>query len=178
MPIPAERTTPGCQRAEPPIRQRRAPASPRGSGAGPQGPRERRAGAQGNARCPTVPEPPSANGEHPRAREAAERGLRAPASAEPGLGAEPHLQKDPPQKDDKPNSVPGSPPDGGSPSDDHSSSPAITDGIKQPTRRLRTGRPITPPYLVLLRAGFSLPFTLRQTRCALTAPFHPYPPTP
>jgi len=33
---------------------------------------------------------------------------------------------------------------------------------------------MTPPYLVLLRAGFSLPFALRRTRCALTAPFHPY----
>ena len=32
----------------------------------------------------------------------------------------------------------------------------------------------TPPYLVLLRAGFCLPSALRPTRCALTAPFHPY----
>jgi hypothetical protein len=30
--------------------------------------------------------------------------------------------------------------------------------------------------LVLLRAGFCLPPTLRPARCALTAPFHPYPP--
>jgi len=30
------------------------------------------------------------------------------------------------------------------------------------------------PYLVLLQVGFTLPFTLPQTRCALTAPFHPY----
>jgi hypothetical protein len=37
---------------------------------------------------------------------------------------------------------------------------------------------ITPPYLVLLRAGFSLPSALQRTRCALTAPFHPYPPLP
>ena len=36
---------------------------------------------------------------------------------------------------------------------------------------------ITPPYLVLLRAGFSLPPALRRMRCALTAPFHPYPST-
>ncbi len=36
---------------------------------------------------------------------------------------------------------------------------------------------MTPPYLVLLRAGFSLPSALRRTRCALTAPFHPYPST-
>jgi len=38
-------------------------------------------------------------------------------------------------------------------------------------------RRITLPYLVLLRAGFCLPSVLRQTRCALTAPFHPYPPS-
>ena len=35
---------------------------------------------------------------------------------------------------------------------------------------------ITPPYLVLLRAGFCLPPALPRARCALTAPFHPYPP--
>jgi hypothetical protein len=32
-----------------------------------------------------------------------------------------------------------------------------------------------PPYLVLLRVGFALPATLLARRCALTAPFHPYP---
>jgi hypothetical protein len=32
-----------------------------------------------------------------------------------------------------------------------------------------------PPYLVLLRVGFTLPPPLRTERCALTAPFHPYP---
>ena len=73
--------------------------------------------------------------------------------------------------------------------DDHSSSPVITGGVKRPTRRLasassgeravpggggRTGRPRTPPYLVLLRAGFCLPPVLPRARCALTAPFHPY----
>ena len=56
--------------------------------------------------------------------------------------------------------------------DNHSSSPGIAAGIKQPTRRLRTGRPQAPPYLVLLRAGFCLPPTLPEARCALTAPFH------
>ena len=35
---------------------------------------------------------------------------------------------------------------------------------------------ITPPYLALLRAGFCLPPVLPRARCALTAPFHPYPP--
>ncbi len=29
-------------------------------------------------------------------------------------------------------------------------------------------------YLVLLQVGFTLPFVLPPTRCALTAPFHPY----
>jgi hypothetical protein len=32
-----------------------------------------------------------------------------------------------------------------------------------------------PPYLVLLRVGFTLPPALPLERCALTAPFHPYP---
>jgi len=59
---------------------------------------------------------------------------------------------------------------------DHSSRPVIADGLEQPTRRHRTGRPVAPPYLALLRAGFCLPSASRQTRCALTAPFHPYPP--
>ena len=59
--------------------------------------------------------------------------------------------------------------------DDHSSSPAIARGLQRPTRWLRTGRPRAPPYLVLLRAGFCLPSVLPRTRCALTAPFHPYP---
>ena len=32
-----------------------------------------------------------------------------------------------------------------------------------------------PPYLVLLRVGFTLPPPSLEERCALTAPFHPYP---
>src|SRR5437667_12871251 len=36
---------------------------------------------------------------------------------------------------------------------------------------------MTSPYLVLLRAGFCLPPVLPRARCALTAPFHPYPST-
>ena len=40
----------------------------------------------------------------------------------------------------------------------------------------RTGRTLTLPYLVLLQVGFTLPPMLPPaTRCALTAPFHPYP---
>ena len=57
---------------------------------------------------------------------------------------------------------------------DHSSGTAITRGLEQPTRTLRTGRPRTRPYLALLRAGFCLPRPLPAARCALTAPFHPY----
>ena len=38
-----------------------------------------------------------------------------------------------------------------------------------------TNRPTRRPYLVLLPVGFTVPSTLPQTRCALTAPFHPYP---
>ena len=39
------------------------------------------------------------------------------------------------------------------------------------------GPSLAPPYLVLLRAGFGLPLVLPRARCALTAPFHPYPPS-
>ena len=38
----------------------------------------------------------------------------------------------------------------------------------------RDGPPLLP-YLVLLRMGFALPDELLRPRCALTAPFHPYP---
>jgi len=31
------------------------------------------------------------------------------------------------------------------------------------------------PYSVLLPVGFAVPSLLPKTRCALTAPFHPYP---
>jgi hypothetical protein len=63
---------------------------------------------------------------------------------------------------------------------DHSSSPVVTDRIKRPTRRpcrraVCPGLRRPPPYLVLLRAGFCLPPVLPRARCALTAPFHPYP---
>src|SRR5258708_24047200 len=56
---------------------------------------------------------------------------------------------------------------------DHSSSPAVTRGVQRPTRGLRPGQPQAPPYLVLLRVGFSLPVVSPRRRCALTAPFHP-----
>ena len=41
----------------------------------------------------------------------------------------------------------------------------------------RTDAREASPYLVLLRAGFCLPRLLPAARCALTAPFHPYPPS-
>ena len=42
--------------------------------------------------------------------------------------------------------------------------------------RSRSGRAAKfPPYLVLLRVGFTMPPPLPSERCALTAPFHPYP---
>jgi hypothetical protein len=56
---------------------------------------------------------------------------------------------------------------------DHSSSPEVTRGVQRPTRGLRPGQPQTPPYLVLLRVGFTLPALSPGRRCALTAPFHP-----
>jgi hypothetical protein len=39
--------------------------------------------------------------------------------------------------------------------DDHSSRAAVTCGLQQPTRELRTGRPQTLLYLALLRMGFT-----------------------
>src|SRR5262249_17876687 len=63
----------------------------------------------------------------------------------------------------------------GRPRDDHSSSPLITEWIKQPTREPHAGRVDNLPYLALLRAGFCLPPMLPPARCALTAPFPPYP---
>jgi len=74
----------------------------------------------------------------------------------------------------KPNSV----------EDDHSSRRRITARARQrPTRgwwragpaRVGSSRRKLPAYLVLLRVGFTLPPPLPPERCALTAPFHPYP---
>ena len=64
---------------------------------------------------------------------------------------------------------------------DHSSRPRITARLQRPTRKLwraepaRAPRRTLLPYLVLLRVGFSLPPPSPEARCALTAPFHPYP---
>ena len=60
----------------------------------------------------------------------------------------------------------------------------MTHAIRMEDPRWRAGQarraavwvlPRIPPYLVLLRVGFTLPPPLQTARCALTAPFHPYP---
>jgi len=53
----------------------------------------------------------------------------------------------------KPSSV--FPSAGASEKGDHSSRTAVADGLKRPTRELRTGRPQTFPYLALHRMGFT-----------------------
>src|SRR5579862_8730278 len=44
-----------------------------------------------------------------------------------------------------------------------------------PSRHVPAPKRVLLPYLVLLRVGFALPPPLLAARCALTAPFHPYP---
>lgn len=58
-------------------------------------------------------------------------------------------------------------------SGNHSSRPTIAHRFKQSTR-LPCGPHKMETYLILLRVEFTLPFLLLKTRCALTAPFHPY----
>ena len=64
--------------------------------------------------------------------------------------------------------------------DGHSSRAAVAGRLVQPTRttaRKRSPRsPACRPYSVLLPVGFTLPPLSPGARCALTAPFHPYPP--
>ena len=52
--------------------------------------------------------------------------------------------------------------------------PALLTGSSDRPGGLERAALVTPPYLVLLRAGFGLPPALPRARCALTAPFHPY----
>ena len=131
-------------------RSRRAPF---GRGPGPRAPRQarrcRRLWRSATASCsgpgrPTCAPPAASRRRRPRHQAFAERAC-------------------------KPDSVPAA----CAASDDHSSSPAVTRGVQQPTRGPRPGRPQTPPYSVLLRVGFSLPAVSPRRRCALTAPFHP-----
>jgi hypothetical protein len=65
--------------------------------------------------------------------------------------------------------------------DDHSSRRYVTESLQRPTRRFDApSRHVSslaaglPPYLVLLHVGFTMPRSLLNGRCALTAPFHPY----
>ena len=64
--------------------------------------------------------------------------------------------------------------------DGHSSGTPVAGRLSRPTRtaarkpacRAKAAR---RPYLVLLPVGFTVPSPSPATRCALTAPFHPYP---
>jgi len=58
--------------------------------------------------------------------------------------------------------------------DSHSSGIIVTNNLERPTRIATRKYVIRDPYLVLLPVGFTLPYLLPDTRCALTAPFHPY----
>ena len=82
----------------------------------------------------------------------------------------------------KPNSVPRRRPCGLRRDDDHSSSLAIAGEIKRPTRRPSDGpssRHVAYAPLFGLAPCGVLPATLLpRARCALTAPFHPYSPSP
>jgi len=58
---------------------------------------------------------------------------------------------------------------------DHFSGIRIAADLKRPTRGdFVAPEPALPAYLVLLPVGFAVPFVSPRTRCALTAPFHPY----
>jgi hypothetical protein len=67
--------------------------------------------------------------------------------------------------------------------DGHSSGTPVAGRLEQPTRATRPTDegPAAPEgaahrsYSVLLPAGLAVPPTLPPARCALTAPFHPYP---
>jgi len=58
--------------------------------------------------------------------------------------------------------------------DDHSSGTSVAGRLARPTRMTSRKQLMCHPYLVLLLAGLAVPLSLPRTRCALTAPFHPY----
>ncbi len=62
----------------------------------------------------------------------------------------------------------------GSVVDNHSSGALITQRLVRSTQ-FQHGPCYMELYLILLQAGFAMPFLLPETRCALTTPFHPYP---
>jgi hypothetical protein len=53
--------------------------------------------------------------------------------------------------------------------------PLLTGSSDLPEGSNAPSRHEIPSYLVLLRVGFAVPRALLRGRCALTAPFHPYP---
>jgi len=64
----------------------------------------------------------------------------------------------------------------------HSSGAAVAGNLNatnpNDSAEMRSGAPEGRrgrPYSVLLRVGLAVPFLLPEMRCALTAPFHPYP---
>ena len=61
----------------------------------------------------------------------------------------------------------------------HLSGMFVAKHLKQPTQTQRGSHfelfSSVSSYLALLQAGFALPCLLPAMRCALTAPFHPYP---
>ena len=71
--------------------------------------------------------------------------------------------------------------------DGHSSGTMFAHCLEQPTRTASLTSPCgviacaniprCHPYSVLLPVWFAMPFPLPDPRCALTAPFHPYPPS-
>ena len=58
---------------------------------------------------------------------------------------------------------------------DHFSGTALARGLERPTRKAKARVVANLPYLVFLRVGFAMPDLSPGPRCALTAPFHPYP---
>ena len=56
----------------------------------------------------------------------------------------------------------------------HLSGPRVAARLERPTRGSWRAGPALSAYLVLLPVGFALPPESPRTRCALTAPFHPY----
>ncbi len=66
------------------------------------------------------------------------------------------------------------------PGDGHSSGTPVAGRLARSTRAAARKpacrpRPACRPYSILLPVGFTVPSPLPATRCALTAPFHPYP---
>ncbi len=64
------------------------------------------------------------------------------------------------------------------PLDDHSSGTFVTECLARSTRvtarNCPADKPPRHPYSILLPVRFAMPSPLPETRCALTAPFHPY----